>query len=424
MVTSSASADTTPLATPATSTAPPATSAPSVYPVNLTACCDAVVTFPQSPAFQFYPTAYSPARASVTLSNGSAFAPAWPDLTYAYDRSLLSLARGSPPVFSVLNTRYTGTLVTAIFVVYARSGRAVNASVALTIVDVRNITLYAAFPDTSPPGAPLYRVHCSDAFQSVAFTASAYIETIGSMPIPAKALLLSLTNPAVAAVRGASVTGVAQGATDVLASWWGYTDVYANLTVSNASVVFVGAYSPPYTFTGEAGQILPLALTLSLLVPGAQAASDPGPYPLPAPGLVALSVPPSARLTLANDALYSVSNSLGPEFVSFTVTPCEGLAPAYQAPLLVNLAPGPYDMDLGAEGPVLALQQDPESGAPARLPLRQHLPRHVQRPREQLHFAQRTHLALQRGERALQVPDLHVRVNQILVRLVQQLRVP
>ena len=320
------------------------------------------MTFPQSPAFQFYPAAYSPSGLLVALSNGTAFRPAWTDarLSYDYDpvRLTLTVPPVGAPVFGLLNARYTGPAVTRIAFRYRLGGRSANASVALTVVDVRNVTLAGPGPD-----AVLYRLYCSGSFQSAAFRLSAYVDGVGSLQVPAARFNLSLTRPGVAAVRGAAVVGVSQGSTDVVASWWGFTAVYRNLTVLNASVTYVDAYSPPYTFTGPSGQILPLSLSLGQLTPGAPGAEPGQPVLLPSPGFVTVLPPPSVRLTAAGDALYSVSNSPGAEFVTFLVTTCGASAQSYQAPVLVNLAPGPYDVDLGAEGPVLALDSGPDSGA-------------------------------------------------------------
>ena len=360
---------------PTTSTPPPTTTVPSrpaVVPANMTACCDATLTFPQSPALQFFPTAWSPVNVTVTLTNGTVLAPGWADqrLSYAYDASLLALTRQGTdrlPLLSVLSANYRGVVTTHVSLVFTMYGYSANASLSLTIVDAVNISLGVRFPDPQADWAPLYRLHCSSEFQSAVFSAKTYIEAVGYVPVPSGSLYLSLTHAQFAAVSGVTVTGLAPGATDVVASWWGFTAVYQNITVLNASVVFVDAYSPPYAFTGTAGQTLPLSLYLSQLAPDSPNATGLLPFALPAPALITLSMPPSVRLSNSNDALYSVSNSAAQEYVSFIITACEGSAPGYRAPLLVNLAPGPYDLDIGADGDALALGLN--SGAACRCSL-------------------------------------------------------
>ena len=353
----------------------------------MTACCDATLTFPQSPALQFYPIAWSPVNVTVTLTNGTVLTPGWadPGLSCLYDASLLTLTRQGParlPLLSVQNAHYSGVVTTHVYLVFALSGYRANASLSLTVVDAVNISLAVRFPDPLAEWAPLYRVHCSPEFQSAVFSAQTYIETVGYVPVPSGALYLSLTHPRFATVSGTTVTGLAAGSTGVVASWWGFTAVYPNITVLNASVVFVDAYSPPYTFTGQAGQTLPLILYLSQLAPDSPNATLGLPYPLPAQNLVALGLPPSVRLSHTGASLYSVSNSAAQEYVSFAVSACEGSAPAYRAPLLVNLAPGPYDLDIGADGDALAL--DLNSGAPRS---RQHRRGLLERARHHLHRA-------------------------------------
>jgi hypothetical protein len=334
----------------ATSTTP----APLAVPVSCSLCCDATVTFPQSPAFQFYPAAYTPSSFVVGLSNGTILRPGWTDarLTYSYDPTKLMLTFPSrrPATFTVLSARYTGPFLARITVSFKLNGMQTNASVVLTIVDVRNVTLSGPGPD-----AVLYRLYCSSAFQSVAFRLSAFIDTIGDVQIPSTSFNLTSTRPDVASTSGATAVGLAQGVTDVIATWWGFKATYRNLTVLNASVTYVDAYSPPYIFVGSAGQILPLSLSLGQLLPGAPGAMPSQPVLLPSPGFVAVLPPPSVRLTPSGDALYSVSNSPGLEFVTFQISTCGADKLAYQASVLVNLAPGPYDVDIGADGAQLAL---------------------------------------------------------------------
>jgi hypothetical protein len=173
-------------------------------------------------------------------------------------------------------------------------------------------------------------------------------------------VFLSPSQPRVAASRGNLLVPLAPGATDVAVSWWGYTRTLLGLQVLNTSVAFVSAYSPGYVFTGPAGEALPLQLSVSQLVPGQDAPTAPQPLLLPNPNLVTVVLPQSVRLANTSDAIVSVANSVRYEAVEFVFSVCAGERLSITAALLVNLAPDPYDLDVGLKGSVLALQpEDP-----------------------------------------------------------------
>jgi hypothetical protein len=346
-------------------TPPPATPAPAEPPpLGLSACCNATLTFPASPASLVLPTAYSPTSLALVLANGTALAPAWDDprLTYAYDASRLARSTGSPPTFEVLPSPYTQPVQTDITLLYTGTGpnaTAVRGLLRLTLVDVRNVTLVPSLPNPAPT---LYRLHCTGDFQTASFGVAAYLDGVGDLVARPSDVYVSPTASRVAAGRGNLLVPLSPGATDVVVTWWGYTRVYRNLTVLNESVAFASAYSPAYVFTGEAGQAIPLQLTVREIVPGSDEPTRPQPLLLPNPQLVRVSVPPSVALSNASDALVSVGNTLQDEFVAFIFTGCAGASLSFYAPVLVNLAPGPCDLDIGLEGPVLALQPEADSG--------------------------------------------------------------
>ena len=345
-------------------TAPPTTPPPEANLTALSACCNATVTAPNSPARRYIATAYTLANVTVRLSDNRTLAPAWNDsgLAYLYDTRRLALAARPPdaaPTFGVVWAPYAAPVATDLRVLYTRGRVALEARIGLTIVDVRNVTLV---PDLPNPAPVLYRLHCTSAFQTASFGVRAYIDAVGYIAGLASEIFLAPTRPRVATARGNLLVPLAPGATDVAVSWWGFTRAFANLTVLNDSVAFVSAHSPDYVFTGQAGEALPLQLSVSELVPGQDAPTAPQPLLLPNPDLVTVVLPPSVRLANASDAIVAVANSLQAEAVAFVFSSCAGERLSITAALLVNLAPGPYDLDVGLEGPVLALQPQ-DSGA-------------------------------------------------------------
>ena len=347
--------------TPAPATPPPS----EPPPLGLSACCNATVTFAASPASLVLPTRYSLTSLTLVLANGTAIQPNWDDprLAYAYDTQRLALITLAPPTFAVLPAPYTRPLQLALTLQYAggtgANASSVRAAVTITLVDVSNVTLIPTLPNPRPY---LYRLHCTQAFQTASFSLTAYVDGVGDLLARPADVYVSPAAPRVATGRGNLLIPLAPGSTDVVVTWWGYTRVYPNLTVLNESVAFASAYSPPYIFTGQRGETLPLQLTVSEIIPGTSAPTPPQPLLLPNPALVLVSPPASVALANTSDALVSVANTLEDEFVAFIFTGCAGATLSFYAPVLVNLAPGPYDLDLGLEGPVLALQPDPASG--------------------------------------------------------------
>ena len=343
-------------------TAPPTTPPPEANLTALSACCNATVTAPNSPARRYIATVYTLANVTIRLSDNSTLAPAWddPGLAYLYDTRRLALSARPPaaaPTFGVVWAPYAAPVATELRVLYTRGRVTLEARIGLTIVDVRNVTLV---PDLPNPDPVLYRLHCTSAFQTASFGVRAYIDAVGYIAGLPSEIFLAPTRPRVAASRGNLLVPLAPGATDVAVAWWGFTRAFLNLTVLNDSVAFVSAHSPAYVFTGAAGEALPLRLSVSELVPGQDAPTAPQPLLLPNPDLVSVVLPPSVRLANTSDAIVSVANSLGDEAVAFVFSACAGERLSITAGLLVNLAPGPYDLDLGLEGPVLALQpEDP-----------------------------------------------------------------
>ena len=338
--------------TPApTSTGPPPTTTPPAVAIGLIVCCDVIVTFPSSPATAFYGTSFQPQTPDVEYDYGPAMEVSWSTITFLYDATILALTSNATyaPTFAVLNplfSRYADT--TRVTLIYRDL---FNGTLTVTIADAKNFTLLPQFDDFSLAGQ-LFRLHCTQEFQSVVFDAEAYIFPVGYAPIDS-GLSLALSNGRVANLSGTTVIGVAPGSTDVLAFWAGFQAVYRNLTVVASSVVFVSASGPDYFFTGPVGQALPLALNLVQREPdGTLTAVDD--FPLPNPLLVTIVAPPSVQLI--GGALVSVANSVSQESVYFGVAACDGHAPSYEAALLVNLAPDAYDIDVGAQGPGLALQ--------------------------------------------------------------------
>ena len=348
-------------------TPPPTTPPPEANLTGLSACCNATVTPPNSPARRYIATAYTLGNVTVVLADNSTLAPAWNEsgLAYAYDVKRLALATrpaGRPPSFSVVWGPYAAPILTTLRVLYTRGRITLEASVALTIVDVRNVTLV---PDLPNPAPVLYRLHCTGAFQTASFGIRAYIDAVGYIAGLPSEVFLAPTRPALATSRGNLLVPLAPGTIDVAVTWWGYTRTLANLTVLNESVAFVSAFSPAYVFTGPAGEALPLQLSVSELVPGQDTPTAPQPLLLPNPDLVTVVLPPSVRLANASDALVSAGNSLQDEAVTFLFSSCAGERLTIRAPLLVNLAPAPYDLDIGLEGPVLALQPEDPGTPPA-----------------------------------------------------------
>ena len=353
------------VAPPLRSATPPPTPPPEPLqqpPLGLTACCDATVTFPASPARRFLPTAYAPTRVSVLLANGTALAQPWADLAYTYDTQLLDLARpaSGPPSFALRSAPYSGPIVTRIVVRYAGApdgagNASVAATITLTVVDVRNVTL---LPDLPNPTPVLYRLYCTAAFQTAAFLVRAYVDEVGPLLASPSEIFLAPSDPRVATSRANVLVPLAAGATDVVVTWWGYTRVYPNLTVLNESIAFAFAHSPAYVFTGAAGETLALQLSVSELVPGAGQPTPPQPLLLPNPSLVTVTAPACVALANTGDAIISAANTLQDEFVAFTFQGCAGASLTLYAPVIVNLSPGPYDLDLGLEGPVLALEPE------------------------------------------------------------------
>ena len=324
---------TTSTTTPAPTTIPPTTTPPAVA-IGLVVCCDVIVTFPSSPATAFYGTSFQPQTPDVIYNYGPAMEVSWSTITFFYDTTILALTTNATyaPTFAVLNplfSRYADT--TSVTLIYRGL---FNGSFVVTIADARNFTLFPQFNDFSLAGQ-LFRLHCTQEFQSVVFDAEAYIFPVGYAPIDS-GLSLALSNGRVANLSGTTVIGVAPGSTDVLAFWAGFQAVYRNLTVVASSVVFVSASGPDYFFTGPVGQALPLALNLIQREPdGTLTAVDD--FPLPNPLLVTIVAPPSVQLI--DGALVSVANSVNQESVYFEVAACDGHAPSYEAALVVNLAP-------------------------------------------------------------------------------------
>jgi len=337
-----------PTTTPTPSTIPPTTTPPAVA-IGFVVCCDVIVTFPSSPATAFYGTSFQPQTPDVEYDYGPAVEVAWSTITWVYDATILVLTNATyAPTFAVLNpvtSRYAD--ITRVTLSYRGL---FNGTLTVTIADAKNFTLLPQFDDFSLAGQ-LFRMHCTQEFQSVAFDAEAYIFPVGYAPIDS-GLSLTLTNGHVASLSGTTVIGVAPGSTDVLAFWAGFQAVYRNLTVVASSVVFVAASGPDYFFTGAVGQALPLTLNLVQREPDGTL-TDVFAFPLPNPLIVTVVAPPS--VSLVNGTLVSRANSVAVESVLFSVSSCDGYAPSFEAALVVNLAPAAYDIDLGVEGAQLAL---------------------------------------------------------------------
>ena len=349
-------------------TAPPTTPRPEANLSALSACCNATVTPPNSPARRYIATVYTLANVTILLSDNTTRPPAWNDtgLAYLYDIKRLALTArppDRPPSFSVVWAPYDAPVDTALWVRYTRGQVALEARVGLTIVDVRNVTLVPDLPNPDPDPV-LYRLYCTSAFQTASFGIRAFIDAVGYIAGLPSEIFLSPSDPRVATSRGSLLVPLAPGSTDVAVSWWGYTRTLANLTVLNTSVAFVSAFSPGYVFTGIAGEALPLQLSVSQLVPGRDAPTAPRPLLLPNPDLVTVVLPPSVRLANTSDAIVSVANSVRDEAVAFVFSACAGERLSITAALLVNLAPGPYDLDIGLQGAVLALQPENPGASP------------------------------------------------------------
>ena len=298
----------------------------------MTACCDQIVTFPGSPADQFFPQTFAVASVAVGLANGSVIVPPYSSISFTYNPQWFSL---SFPVFSVLNGVSPG--VTKIILSYQR----VNATLHITVADALNITI------TPESSTTLYRLHCTPLFESVAFRAEAYIVPVGFFPVAAT---FSLSHPGVASLSGSIVTGQVPGQTDVMAAWWGLTATYAGVTILNTSLVFSALYSPDYALTGEAGT--GQEIELYLIQRGTNLTINYTDF-LPSPEFIAISTPPT--VVLRGDLLIAVANSLQVDTIYFQMAQCQNVAPACTAKVLVNLAPAAFDVDLGETGPNLAL---------------------------------------------------------------------
>ena len=310
----------------------------------MTACCDQTVTFPGSPADQFFPQTFAVASVAVGLANGSVIVPPYSNILFTYNPHWFSmLSTQGSPVFNVLDGISPG--VTKIILSYQR----VNATLRITVADALNITI------TPESSTTLYRLHCTPLFESVAFRAEAYIVPVGFFPVAAT---FSLSHPGVASLSGSIVTGQVPGQTDVMAAWWGLTATYAGVTILNTSLVFSALYSPDYALTGEAGT--GQEIELYLIQSGTNLTLNYTDF-LPAPEFIAISTPPT--VVLRGDVLIAVSNtrvsdagdSLQVDTVLFQMVRCQNVAPACTAKVIVNLAPAAFDVDLGEDGAALAL---------------------------------------------------------------------
>ena len=202
---------------------------------------------------------FQPQTPDVEYNYGPPMEVSWSTITFVYDATILTLTNATyAPTFAVLNpisSRYADT--TRVTLSYRGF---LNGTLLISIADAKNFTLTPLFDDFSLV-SQLFRLHCTQEFQSVVFDAEAYIFPVGYAPIDS-GLSLALSNGRVANLSGTTVIGVAPGSTDVLAFWAGFQAVYRNLTVVASSVVFVSASGPDYFFTGPVGQALPLALNL------------------------------------------------------------------------------------------------------------------------------------------------------------------
>ena len=214
------------------------------------------MTFPSSPATAFYGMSFQPQTPDVEYNYGPPMEVSWSTITFVYDATILTLTNATyAPTFAVLNpisSRYADT--TRVTLSYRGF---LNGTLLISIADAKNFTLTPLFDDFSLV-SQLFRLHCTQEFQSVATDC----EPDGTL-----------------------------------------TDIFA--------------------------------------------------LPLPNPLVVTVVAPPS--VLLVNGTLLSVANSVAQKSVLFAVASCDGYAPSFEAPLVVNLAPAAYDIDIGLEGPQLAL---------------------------------------------------------------------
>lgn len=303
-----------------------------------------ICTFPGSPATTFYPSSFT-LQSFVLLYDDNTSMPlslSDPNVKLVFDEVYLTLVGSA---FSVRDVRTYpgGLLTTSISVTYAD---VFQQSVTVTITDVSELLVQTYFPEgLAADRRELHRFQCSDAYQWINVTCRARVNLPMILPIDSKCNLF-VRNQSVARASGNTILGVSPGTTSAFALWWGYTAEIASFDVVDDSISFTSILGEDYLFYGVVGETKRLAVTLEMTMPnGVTTRRVDDAITSEFGHMVILDMPPSVERR--GNFIVSVSNSLRPEWILFSLPVCEGRRLTHNSTLIVNLSPAPGDVDVG-----------------------------------------------------------------------------